>query len=120
MTAQAPPETAPGGSDGDVLDLVGVGFGPSNLALGILLEEENTTREPASRTTARFLEKQPHFGWHDGMLLPGTDMQISFLKDLVTQGPDPRVVDTQPPAVSWGRKVVFPHAKEHLHGAVQA
>ncbi|MFZ2272906.1 lysine N(6)-hydroxylase/L-ornithine N(5)-oxygenase family protein [Corynebacterium variabile] len=85
MTAQAPPETAPGGSDGDVLDLVGVGFGPSNLALGILLEEENTTREPASRTTARFLEKQPHFGWHDGMLLPGTDMQISFLKDLVTQ-----------------------------------
>lgn len=85
MTAQAPPETAPGGSDGDVLDLVGVGFGPSNLALGILIEEENTTREPGDRTTARFLEKQPYFGWHDGMLLPGTDMQISFLKDLVTQ-----------------------------------
>ncbi|WP_297007200.1 lysine N(6)-hydroxylase/L-ornithine N(5)-oxygenase family protein [uncultured Corynebacterium sp.] len=85
MTAQAPPEAKTGGSDGDVLDLVGVGFGPSNLALAILCEEENTTRGLGDRITARYLERQPHFGWHDGMLLPGTDMQISFLKDLVTQ-----------------------------------
>ena len=35
-------------------------------------------------------------------------------------GPDPRLVDTLTPAVSWGRKVVFHHAKEDLHGAVQA
>lgn len=85
MTAQAPPEAKTGGNDDDVLELVGVGFGPSNLALAILIEEENITREPGDRTTVRFVEKQPHFGWHDGMLLPGTDMQISFLKDLVTQ-----------------------------------
>ena len=54
---------------------------------------------------------------------PGTkrDHVQRRLVDLpVVGGPDPRVVDTQPPAVSWGRKVVFPHAKEHLHGAVQA
>lgn len=35
-------------------------------------------------------------------------------------GPDPRVVDTLTPAMSWGRKVVFHHAPEDLLGAVQA
>jgi L-ornithine N5-oxygenase len=31
-----------------------------------------------------FLERQSKFGWHSGMQLPGTKMQISFLKDLAT------------------------------------
>ena len=35
--------------------------------------------------TAEFIEVKPEFGWHTGMLIPGTTMQISFLKDLVTQ-----------------------------------
>jgi len=30
------------------------------------------------------LEKQEQFGWHEGMLLPGATMQISFIKDLAT------------------------------------
>src|SRR6185295_13431528 len=35
--------------------------------------------------TAEFVELKPEFGWHTGMLIPGATMQISFLKDLVTQ-----------------------------------
>lgn len=59
-------------------DLVGVGFGPSNLALAVALDE---LKCPIS---AMFLERQPSFGWHRAMLLPSTKMQVSFLKDLVT------------------------------------
>lgn len=67
-----------------IVDLVGVGFGPSNLALAIALAElpEYGTDGPAPQ--ARFFEKQPEFGWHRGMLIDGTTMQVSFLKDLAT------------------------------------
>ncbi|VDR41203.1 L-ornithine 5-monooxygenase [Tsukamurella paurometabola] len=65
--------------DGDVVDVLGVGFGPANLALAIALAES-----PGRLGTVRFLERREHFAWHPGMLLPGTSMQISFLKDLVT------------------------------------
>jgi L-ornithine N5-oxygenase len=63
-------------------DVIGVGFGPSNLALAIALDE--CSRRSRSKCAAFFIEKQPHFTWHGGMLLPGSDMQISFLKDLVS------------------------------------
>ncbi|RAG85072.1 L-lysine 6-monooxygenase [Streptacidiphilus pinicola] len=64
-------------------DVVGIGFGPSNLALSISLEEHhaNIVTDPI---TSVFFERQPRFGWHRGMLLPAATMQISFLKDLVT------------------------------------
>ncbi|GAA2208807.1 lysine N(6)-hydroxylase/L-ornithine N(5)-oxygenase family protein [Nonomuraea monospora] len=65
-----------------VHDLVGIGFGPSNLALAIALRERQT--RTGDLLDAVFLEKQPAFGWHRGMLLEGTTMQVSFLKDLVT------------------------------------
>lgn len=71
--------------DGGVVDVAGVGFGPSNLALAIAIEEHNRTVASPDRVTATFLEKQDRFGWHRGMLIPGTTMQVSFLKDLVTQ-----------------------------------
>ncbi|AGT10749.1 lysine N(6)-hydroxylase/L-ornithine N(5)-oxygenase family protein [Paracoccus aminophilus] len=60
-------------------ELIGIGFGPSNLALAIALEERQ------SGLDAVFLEAKPRFAWHPGMLLKGTDMQVSFLKDLVSQ-----------------------------------
>jgi L-ornithine N5-oxygenase len=63
-----------------VLDLVGIGFGPSNLALALALHEANG----AAACDALFLERQPTFGWHTGMLLDDATMQVSFLKDLVT------------------------------------
>ncbi|MCD0449948.1 lysine N(6)-hydroxylase/L-ornithine N(5)-oxygenase family protein [Actinocorallia sp. API 0066] len=61
-----------------VHDLVGIGFGPSNLALAIALREEGEGLD------AVFLERQRAFGWHRGMLIEGTTMQVSFLKDLAT------------------------------------
>lgn len=65
-----------------VHDLVGIGFGPNNLALAIALRERaEIGDEPVD---AVFLEKQLAFGWHRGMLLDDTTMQVSFLKDLVT------------------------------------
>lgn len=79
------PHPAPGsaGSTGEILDVVGVGFGPSNLALAIAIDEHNArgTGEPL---TARFIERQPRFGWHRGMLIEDATMQVSYLKDLVT------------------------------------
>ncbi|MFG1783253.1 lysine N(6)-hydroxylase/L-ornithine N(5)-oxygenase family protein [Rhodococcus oryzae] len=65
-------------------DLVGVGFGPSNLALAIAIEEHNASCAPGDRIRAHFLEKQDRFRWHPGMLLDGATMQIAFPKDLVT------------------------------------
>ncbi|MGW9177636.1 lysine N(6)-hydroxylase/L-ornithine N(5)-oxygenase family protein [Streptomyces decoyicus] len=67
----------------DTYDLVGVGFGPSNLSLATALEEyaENHPDDPI---TATFFERQHSLGWHRGMLLPSAKMQISYLKDLVT------------------------------------
>jgi L-ornithine N5-oxygenase len=63
-------------------DVIGVGFGPSNLALAIALSER--VQDARSKCRFHFIEKQPKFVWHGGMLLPGADMQISFLKDLVS------------------------------------
>ncbi|MET0456477.1 MAG: SidA/IucD/PvdA family monooxygenase [Mycobacterium sp.] len=74
-----------GSDDGQLLSVVGVGFGPSNLGLAIAIEEYNETCDPAHVITAEFLEVKPEFGWHTGMLIPGTTMQISFLKDLASQ-----------------------------------
>ncbi|MEN2976479.1 lysine N(6)-hydroxylase/L-ornithine N(5)-oxygenase family protein (plasmid) [Tistrella bauzanensis] len=78
-------------------DVIGVGFGPSNLALAIALDGmAGTQRAPAPGASAReaptrgdrrrvhFIEKQPEFRWHSGMLLPDSRMQVSFLKDLIT------------------------------------
>ncbi|MEU7479611.1 SidA/IucD/PvdA family monooxygenase [Lentzea sp. NPDC042327] len=61
-----------------VTDLAGIGFGPSNLALAIAVQEHERP------VLARFFEKQAAFGWHRGMLLDDATMQVSFLKDLVT------------------------------------
>jgi L-ornithine N5-oxygenase len=70
--------------DERVHDVLGIGFGPSNLALAIAIDEHNQslTGEPAVDSV--FVEKQQRFGWHRGMLIDDATMQVSFLKDLVT------------------------------------
>ncbi|MER5557004.1 lysine N(6)-hydroxylase/L-ornithine N(5)-oxygenase family protein [Streptomyces sp. NPDC001571] len=72
-----------GTSAQQICDVVGIGFGPSNLSLAIALEEHRAN-SPAHPVTAEFFERQPAFGWHRNMLLPSTTMQVSFLKDLAT------------------------------------
>lgn len=62
-------------------DLIGIGFGPSNIALAITLEEK---KQEGCNVDSFFIEKQPSFAWHSNMLLDNTHMQISFLKDLAT------------------------------------
>lgn len=64
-----------------VHDLIGIGFGPSNIALAIALEE---ARPAAPAIKALFIEQQPGFAWHPDMMLGDAHMQIAFLKDLAT------------------------------------
>ncbi|MEU9627580.1 lysine N(6)-hydroxylase/L-ornithine N(5)-oxygenase family protein [Streptomyces luteogriseus] len=67
-----------------VHDLIGIGFGPSNVAMAIALREHNNRVGRHEAVTAHFFEQQPRFGWHRGMLIDDATMQVSFLKDLVT------------------------------------
>lgn len=71
-----------------VHDLIGVGFGPASLAIAVaiydVLEQRTAQSKFGWTPRLKFLERQSSFGWHAGMLLPGTKMQISFLKDLAT------------------------------------
>lgn len=67
-----------------VHDLIGIGFGPSNVAMAIALREHNNRVGRQEAITAHFFEQQPRFGWHRGMLIDDATMQVSFLKDLVT------------------------------------
>jgi L-ornithine N5-oxygenase len=76
------PERAP--VDGEPIhDLVGVGFGPANLALAAAAEEEPET-PPGRQLRRLFLERRLEPVWHPGMLIEDSLVQISVLKDLAT------------------------------------
>jgi L-ornithine N5-oxygenase len=75
------PEELVGGPE--TYDVVGVGFGPANLALAIAVAEYNAQPD-TTPVRSLFLERQKQFGWHRGMLIDDATMQVSFLKDLVT------------------------------------
>lgn len=64
-----------------IYDLIGIGFGPSNIALAITLAEQ---KQAGDSIESFFLEKQPNFAWHANMMLDNAHMQVSFLKDLAT------------------------------------
>lgn len=64
------------------LDLIGVGFGPSNLALAIALQEQGEAR--GSMLDCLFLDRQADYRWHGDTLVAQSELQISFLKDLVS------------------------------------
>lgn len=77
-----PDVPTPGPSDGDRIrvDVLGIGFGPSNMALAVALDELPDHERP----TAVFLETQPTSTWHRHMLFEDASMQVAFAKDLVT------------------------------------
>ncbi|MGH3735077.1 MAG: lysine N(6)-hydroxylase/L-ornithine N(5)-oxygenase family protein [Micromonosporaceae bacterium] len=58
-------------------DVVGAGLGPFNLSLAALLD-------PLAELRARFFEADSSFQWHCGIMVPGAQLQVSYLKDLVT------------------------------------
>ena len=80
-------------AENELHDVLCVGFGPASLAIGVALHDALDGIDPSLRNLdgmqgktpkVTFLEKQPHFSWHAGMLLPGAKMQITFLKDMAT------------------------------------
>lgn len=64
--------------NGHLLDVVGIGFGPANIALAVAFEEL------APQLDIRFIERRQGPGWQTNMLLPGSDIQNHPLRDLVT------------------------------------
>lgn len=60
-----------------IYDLIGIGLGVFNLSLAAQLDE-NGYRDML------FLEKQAEVLWHGGMLLDTSELQVHYLKDLVT------------------------------------
>ncbi len=63
-----------------VYDIIGIGFGVANLALGVAM-----TEAPEEEQLDRlFLEARPEFVWHPGMLLEESGLQVTVFKDLIT------------------------------------
>ncbi|MFD0353595.1 lysine N(6)-hydroxylase/L-ornithine N(5)-oxygenase family protein [Streptomyces sp. NPDC127110] len=56
---------------------VGVGVGPANLSLASLLHGRPDVPN-------LFLDRKESFGWHDGQQIPGSTLQVSQFKDLVS------------------------------------
>jgi L-ornithine N5-oxygenase len=68
----------------DIYDVIGIGFGPANLALGVALEEMADDGDGGPPLRRLFLESKPKAIWHPGMLIEDSQIQISVLKDLAT------------------------------------
>jgi L-ornithine N5-monooxygenase len=63
------------------VELLAIGAGPSSLALAVAVEELATVELARDML---IVEQQDDVVWQRGMLLPWTQSQVSFLKDLVT------------------------------------
>jgi len=57
-------------------DLIGIGIGPFNLGMAALCR--------GLPLSCLFLERNPEFRWHPGMLLDHATLQVPFFADLVT------------------------------------
>lgn len=61
-----------------IYDVLGVGFGPSNLAVAIAMQERGYDGK------AIFIERSPSAQWQGEMLLDGSDIQNNPVRDLIT------------------------------------
>lgn len=68
------------------VELLAIGAGPANLALAVALDE---LAPDDLAMNSLVIEQADSVSWQRGMLLPGAQSQVSFLKDLVTLR-DPR------------------------------
>jgi L-ornithine N5-monooxygenase len=62
------------------VEILAIGAGPGNLGLAVALEE----LAPEIARDTLIVEQYENVVWQRGMLLPWTQSQVSFLKDLVT------------------------------------
>ncbi|MEI2605212.1 lysine N(6)-hydroxylase/L-ornithine N(5)-oxygenase family protein [Erwinia aphidicola] len=60
-----------------IYDFIGIGIGPFNLSLACLTE-------PLEDLDGIFLDQNPGFDWHTGMMLESAHLQTPFMADLVT------------------------------------
>ncbi|HEX3479335.1 MAG TPA: SidA/IucD/PvdA family monooxygenase [Kofleriaceae bacterium] len=77
LVGGVPPKSEADLCDAAPVDLCSIGLGPSNLSLAALAA-------PLPELTTLFLEANDRFQWHPGLLLPQAELQVSYLKDLVT------------------------------------
>lgn len=63
------------------VEVLAIGAGPANLALAVAMEESAGSDIAKN---ALLVEEHADVAWQRGMLLPWTQSQVSFLKDLVT------------------------------------
>jgi L-ornithine N5-oxygenase len=71
------------------LDVVGIGFGPSGIALAAAIEDWSEANGVRNRLKVRFCERRSTNEWHPDFILDGTDINHHFLRDLATPR-DPR------------------------------
>jgi L-ornithine N5-oxygenase len=62
------------------VEVLAIGAGPANIALAVALEEI----APSLAADSLLVEQHDDVVWQRGMLLPWSQSQVSFLKDLVT------------------------------------
>ncbi|MGV7216060.1 SidA/IucD/PvdA family monooxygenase [Bradyrhizobium sp. UFLA05-112] len=62
----------------DIYDCIGIGFGPANIALAVMMKEAHF------RGNVLFLERSLEPNWQPGMLLEGSDIQHNPLRDFAT------------------------------------
>jgi L-ornithine N5-monooxygenase len=67
--------------DHQEVELLAIGAGPANLAFAVAVEE---LAPPDLAANTLLIEQHENVAWQRGMLLPWTQSQVSFLKDLVT------------------------------------
>lgn len=68
----------------DAYDVLGLGFGPSNMALAAAIDEHNAAASADERLDALFLDRAAGPEWHPNLLFEDASMQVAFAKDLAT------------------------------------
>jgi L-ornithine N5-oxygenase len=72
-----------------MLDVAGIGFGPSGIALAAAIEDFSAKARSGISLRAKFYERRPTSAWHPDFMLDGSDINNHFLRDLATPR-DPR------------------------------